>query len=75
MQVDREPEKAPASISYSVQKLLAQCLQHVTRRLKDPQDHLHSLGGISEDLAQKLLEYLLKNKLLTPKLLQAFVPW
>jgi hypothetical protein len=33
------------------------------------------LSGVAEDLAQKLIEYLLKNRLLKNKTLNAFIPW
>ncbi|XP_060070745.1 uncharacterized protein LOC132550670 [Ylistrum balloti] len=59
---------------FTVQPLFSHCLCHVSRRLKDPRSHLHSLGGLSESLAQRLLEYLIKNKLLTSKILNAFIP-
>ncbi|XP_069110612.1 uncharacterized protein [Argopecten irradians] len=59
---------------FSAQSLFSHCLCQVSRRLKDPRSQLHSLGGLSESLAQRLLEYLIKNKLLTSKILNAFIP-
>ncbi|XP_033762439.1 uncharacterized protein LOC117343973 isoform X2 [Pecten maximus] len=66
--------EAASPALFTVQPLFSNCLCHVSRRLKDPRSHLHSLGGLSEDLAQRLLEYLIKNKLLSSKILNAFIP-
>jgi hypothetical protein len=48
---------------------------HISHRLNDPAHQLRSLSGVAEDLAQKLIEYLLKNRLLKNKTLNAFIPW
>ncbi|XP_021378787.1 uncharacterized protein LOC110466558 [Mizuhopecten yessoensis] len=70
---DNQAEVASSSL-FSVQPLFSHCLCHLSRRLKDPRNQLYSLGGLSESLAQRLLEYLIKNKLLTSKILNAFIP-
>lgn len=68
-------DSASTSITYNVDHLLLLCMSHVAHRLNDPRHLLRSLSGISEDLAQKLLQHLLKQKLLKQKTLNAFIPW
>lgn len=58
-----------------VSSLSLACLKQVTSRLNDPRHQLLSLAGLSEEIAQVILEYLIKEKLLKPKTLNAFIPW
>ncbi|KAJ8313977.1 LOW QUALITY PROTEIN: hypothetical protein KUTeg_008538 [Tegillarca granosa] len=67
-------DNASTSITYNVDHLLQLCMSHVAQRLNDPRHLLRSLSGISEDLAQKLLQHLLRQKLLKQKTLNAFIP-
>ncbi|KAK7494937.1 hypothetical protein BaRGS_00013816, partial [Batillaria attramentaria] len=60
-------------LHYEVQPLLQLCMGLVMRRINDPRNPLLSLGGIPEDLAQKIIEHLLKEKQLKPKTLNAFI--
>jgi len=66
---------SPHNIQQHVSSLMLYCLKHITTRLNDPRHQLLSLGGISEDMAQVILEYLIKEKQLKPKTLNAFIPW
>lgn len=70
----RSPEP-PHPVAHQVPSLLNLCMNHISQRLNDPVHQLRSLSGVAEDLAQKLLDYLLKNRLLKPKTLNAFIPW
>ncbi|CAG2244273.1 unnamed protein product [Mytilus edulis] len=69
----RSPEP-PHPVAHQVPSLLNLCMNHISQRLNDPVHQLRSLSGVAEDLAQKLLDYLLKNRLLKPKTLNAFIP-
>ena len=62
-------------VTHQVSSLLNLCMNHISNRLNDPANQIRSLSGVAEDLAQKLIEYLLKNRLLKPKTLNAFIPW
>lgn len=62
-------------LAHQVAALLNLCMNHISQRLNDPVHQIRSLSGVAEDLAQKLLDYLLKNRLLKPKTLNAFIPW
>lgn len=62
-------------VTHQVSPLLNLCMNHISHRLNDPAHQLRSLSGVAEDLAQKLIEYLLKNRLLKNKTLNAFIPW
>ena len=66
-----------STLTYQVGPMLQLCMHHVASRLTNhnPKHPLLSLSGISEDLAQKILFYLRKEKLLKPKTLNAFIPW
>ncbi|WAQ94497.1 hypothetical protein MAR_006968 [Mya arenaria] len=64
----------PPSLS-QVHSLAQMCLKNVANRLNDPRHQLLSLAGISEEMAQIILEFLIKEKLLKPKTLNAFIPW
>ncbi|XP_045170013.2 uncharacterized protein LOC123532610 [Mercenaria mercenaria] len=78
----QEPRQSPGSSSGTVlsvvhqpvQSLLVHCLKHIMHRLNDPRNQLLSLAGISEDMAQVILEFLVKEKQLKPKTLNAFIP-
>ncbi|XP_067649667.1 uncharacterized protein [Haliotis asinina] len=61
-------------LTHEVSSLLSLCIHRVSRRLCDPRHPLLSLGGIAEELAQKLLQQLMKEGKLKPKTLQVFVP-
>lgn len=61
-------------VTHQVSSLLNLCMNHISHRLNDPAHQLRSLSGVAEDLAQKLIEYLLKNRLLKNKTLNAFIP-
>ncbi|XP_052805572.1 uncharacterized protein LOC128234963 [Mya arenaria] len=63
----------PPSLS-QVHSLAQMCLKNVANRLNDPRHQLLSLAGISEEMAQIILEFLIKEKLLKPKTLNAFIP-
>lgn len=66
-----------ASASVTVQPFLSlvhHCLKHIMHRLNDPRHQLLSLAGIPESLAQAILEFLIKEKQLKPKTLNAFIP-
>ncbi|XP_052096054.1 uncharacterized protein LOC127731162 isoform X2 [Mytilus californianus] len=77
---DPQPERSSRSpepqhpVAHQVSSLLNLCMNHISHRLNDPAHQLRSLSGVAEDLAQKLLDYLLKNRLLKPKTLNAFIP-
>ncbi|KAL3832440.1 hypothetical protein ACJMK2_024082 [Sinanodonta woodiana] len=58
----------------AIHSLMQLCLHHISSRLNDPQHQIMSLSGISEELAQRILSYLLKEKLLKPKTLNVFIP-
>lgn len=64
----------PSPASVAVLSLVQHCLKHVGQRLNDPRHQLLSLAGISEDMAQLILNHLLKEKQLKPKTLNAFIP-
>ncbi|KAL4222612.1 hypothetical protein ACF0H5_018653 [Mactra antiquata] len=57
-----------------VTSLSVHCLRHIMHRLNDPRNQLLTLAGISEDMAQVILEFLIKEKQLKPKTLNAFIP-
>ena len=74
---DRQEVVLPVTLTYDVNSLTQLCMNHIAQRLtqNDPRHPLSSLSGISEDVAQKILLYLLKEKLLRPRVLNAFIPW
>ncbi|XP_041365412.1 uncharacterized protein LOC121380593 [Gigantopelta aegis] len=76
--VAQAPEPAAdescSHLMYHPTSLLQLCLHHVSCRLSNPRNPYVSLGGIAEDLAQKLISQLLKDRALKPKILQLFVP-
>lgn len=74
---DRQEVQLPVTLTYDVNSLTQLCMNHIAQRLTqhDPRHPLLSLSGISEDVAQKILNYLLKEKLLKPKVLNTFIPW
>lgn len=74
---DRQEVQLPVTLTYDVNSLTQLCMNHIAQRLTqhDPRHPLLSLSGISEDVAQKILTYLLKEKLLKPKVLNTFIPW
>ncbi|XP_022309550.1 uncharacterized protein LOC111115190 isoform X1 [Crassostrea virginica] len=73
---DRQEVVLPVTLTYDVHSLTQLCMNHIAQRLtqNDPRHPLSSLSGISEDVAQKILLYLLKEKLLRPRVLNAFIP-
>ncbi|XP_071102600.1 uncharacterized protein [Haliotis cracherodii] len=73
---DLEPEVMCQGqhLTHDVSSLLRLCIYRVSRRLCDPRHPLLSLGGIAEELAQKLLQQLMKEGKLKAKTLQVFVP-
>nr|XP_011425061.2 uncharacterized protein LOC105326625 isoform X1 [Crassostrea gigas] len=73
---DRQEVQLPVTLTYDVNSLTQLCMNHIAQRLTqhDPRHPLLSLSGISEDVAQKILTYLLKEKLLKPKVLNTFIP-
>lgn len=58
-----------------IPSLLQMSMALVMRRLNDPRNPILSLSGVPEELAQKIIEHLLKEKHLKPKTLNAFIPW
>ncbi|KAL5006751.1 hypothetical protein ScPMuIL_015557 [Solemya velum] len=58
---------------HTVHSLLQQCLQQVAHSLNNPRVPLLSLSGMSEELSQKMLEHLIKEKQLKPKTLNVFI--
>lgn len=58
-----------------VQRLEDLCINHVSHRLPGRQNPLTTLGMLPHDLCDKILTHLMKNKTLTPKAMQAFIPW
>uniref|UniRef100_K1QYD0 UBX domain-containing protein 1 n=1 Tax=Magallana gigas TaxID=29159 RepID=K1QYD0_MAGGI len=73
---ERQEVQLPVTLTYDVNSLTQLCMNHIAQRLTqhDPRHPLLSLSGISEDVAQKILTYLLKEKLLKPKVLNTFIP-
>lgn len=73
---DRQEVPLPTTLTYDVNSLTQLCMNHIAQRLTqhDPRHPLLSLSGTSEDVAQKILTYLLKEKLLKPKVLNTFIP-
>ncbi|XP_052245396.1 uncharacterized protein LOC127854414 isoform X2 [Dreissena polymorpha] len=59
---------------HQVPTLLQLALKHVAARLNDPRHQILSLAGIPEEMAQIILGFLIKEKLLKPKTLNAFIP-
>ncbi|XP_062566491.1 uncharacterized protein LOC134228813 [Saccostrea cucullata] len=72
-----QPEVSmPSALTYDVSHLTHLCMNHIAQRLTqhDPRHPLLSLSGVSEEVAQNILSYLLKEKLLKPRVLNAFIP-
>ncbi|XP_061179770.1 uncharacterized protein LOC133188390 [Saccostrea echinata] len=75
--VPNQPEvSVPSTLTYDVSQLTHLCMNHIAQRLTqhDPRHPLLSLSGVSEEVAQNILSYLLKEKLLKPRVLNAFIP-
>ena len=47
----------------------------VVNRIKDPVNPIRSLGPMPQDLAQRFISCLLRNKLLDCRTMQLFVSW
>ncbi|XP_059154215.1 uncharacterized protein LOC131939747 [Physella acuta] len=54
---------------YHVRSLQDMSMQSLARRLTDPRNPIFSMSGLSEELLQKFISYLMKEHLLKPKLL------
>lgn len=74
---NRQLAPVPSTLTYDVNHLTLLCMNHIAQRLTqhDPRHPLLSLSGISQEVAQKILTYLLREKLLKPRALNAFIPW
>ncbi|XP_013390366.1 uncharacterized protein LOC106158809 isoform X2 [Lingula anatina] len=71
-----EPPSRQQARGAQVHTLLQQCTRHVSQRLCDPRvmSMTSPLGCLPTELAEKLLQYVLKERLLKPKTLNAFLP-
>ncbi|XP_025094695.1 uncharacterized protein LOC112564233 isoform X2 [Pomacea canaliculata] len=77
-----QPSQTPSSTSHNspthptseIPTLLHMCMNIIIWRINDPRNPLLSLSGVPEELAQKLLDHLLKEKQLRPKTLNVFIP-
>ena len=65
----------PSTTTQAIPSLTQLAIRLLTSRLCDARVPLLSLGGVPADVAGKIFEHLVKEKLLRPRTLQPFVPW
>ena len=63
------------ALHHKLPSLVQSVIQHISTRICDTKHPILSLGGVPADVALKLLDHLIKEKLLKPKTLQPFVAW
>ncbi|XP_064614450.1 uncharacterized protein LOC135478110 [Liolophura sinensis] len=72
--LNEQPSTASTAVlMHDVPSLAHLCICHVTSRICDPRTPILSLGGVPEEVTQKILSHLMKEKLLRFKTLQIFV--
>uniref|UniRef100_A0A0B7A8P8 UBX domain-containing protein n=1 Tax=Arion vulgaris TaxID=1028688 RepID=A0A0B7A8P8_9EUPU len=64
-----DPKPSQTELLYTVRSLQDLAMYALARRLTDPRIPIYSMSGLSEDLLQKFLTYLMKERLLKPKIL------
>ena len=60
---------------HEVSPLVQLVIRNVCGRICDSRNPIFGMQGIPVDVAMKVVEYLIKEKLLRPKTLQLFVSW
>lgn len=80
-QPEHQPEAGPSHLGHedqpvlhrNVQRLEDMLINHVSHRLPGHQHPIISLGMMPHELCDKILNHLMKNKTLAPKVMQAFL--
>ena len=75
--VESSPDDQPSSscLHYEVPRLTALIVRDVSNRICDTRNPILSLQGMPAEVAYRVLEHLIKEKLLRPKTLNPFVSW
>lgn len=74
-QSQSSPSCSAAATAHQVSSLTQLLIHHIAGRLVSSRPPITGMQGLPADLAIKLVNYLLDERLLKPKILSAFITW